>query len=287
MSTETDFPSFQERQRSGHLPELVSPGVNGKAQSVPSPADGLSARATQIRAMFSTIAPTYDRLNHVLSFSIDRLWRHRTVRRTLALAEPTRRADRPWRVLDVCAGTGDLSLAFARRLSKVGGGRVVALDYSHAMLTQIASKGRAARLEPSLPVEADALRLPLAGGGFDLATVAFGLRNLVDRPAGLREMARVVRPGGVVAVLEFSRPRNRLLRALYGFYLSRLLPAVGNRWSRSNAYTYLADTIEAFPSPGEVVDWMRQANLERIEAEPLTGGIAFLYTGVVPCKSNE
>lgn len=287
MSTETDSPSLQQRRRPGSPSELVSPRTSGKAQPVPSPAGALSVRATQIRAMFSTIAPTYDRLNHVLSFSIDRLWRHRVVLRTLALAEPTHRAGCPWRVLDVCAGTGDLSLAFARRLSQVGGGRVVALDYSHAMLARIASKSRAARVEPPLPVEADALRLPLADEGFDLATVAFGLRNLVDRPAGLREMARVVRPGGVVAVLEFSRPRNRILRALYGFYLSRLLPAVGNRWSRSNAYTYLADTIEAFPSPGEVMDWMRQAGLEHIEAEPLTGGIAFLYTGRVPCKSNE
>ncbi|HPS00402.1 MAG TPA: ubiquinone/menaquinone biosynthesis methyltransferase [Candidatus Sumerlaeota bacterium] len=287
MATETDPSSLQESLGPGSHAEVAPATANIRTEQAPSPASGLSARASQIRAMFSTIAPTYDRLNHVLSFSIDRLWRHHTVRRTLALAEPTRRADRPWRVLDVCAGTGDLSLAFARRLSQVGGGRVVALDYSHAMLTQIASKSRAAHVEPSLPVEADALRLPLADGGFDLATVAFGLRNLVDRPAGLREMARVVRPGGVVAVLEFSRPRNRLLRALYGFYLSRLLPAVGNRWSRSRAYTYLADTIEAFPSPEEVLDWMRQANLEHIEAEPLTGGIAFLYTGVIPCRSNE
>jgi demethylmenaquinone methyltransferase/2-methoxy-6-polyprenyl-1,4-benzoquinol methylase len=258
----------------------------GKQGQTERPANGLSARAAQVRAMFSAIAPTYDRLNHVLSFSIDRLWRRRVVRRTLALAESTR-TGRPWRVLDVCAGTGDLSLAFSRRLQEMGGGRVVALDYSHAMLAQVIPKSRAAGVEPPLPVEADALRLPLADGRFDLATVVFGLRNLVDRPAGLREMARVVRPGGVVAVLEFSRPRNRVLRALYGFYLSRLLPAVGNRWSRSDAYTYLADTIEAFPSPEDVAGWMRQAGLEHIEAEPLTGGIAFLYTGEVPCKSNE
>jgi demethylmenaquinone methyltransferase/2-methoxy-6-polyprenyl-1,4-benzoquinol methylase len=236
--------------------------------------------------MFSAIAPTYDRLNHILSFSIDRLWRRHTVRRTLARVAPVADETRLWRVLDVCAGTGDLSLAFAQQLRKRGLGRVVSLDYSHAMLSRIGPKCRKSDAEPPLAVEADALRLPLADGGFDVAAVAFGLRNLVDRPAGLREMARVVRGGGVVGVLEFSRPRNRVWRALYGFYLGRLLPALGNRWSRSDAYTYLADTIEAFPSPEEVLGWMRQAGLERVEAIPLTGGIAYLYTGEVPCQSN-
>ncbi len=286
MAPEENTSPLQEGHRFGSPTRESSRESDEKQGQGVTPANGLSARAAQVRSMFSAIAPTYDRLNHVLSFSIDRLWRRRVVRRTLALAEPTR-TGRPWRVLDVCAGTGDLSLAFSRRLRQMGDGRVVALDYSRAMLSQIALKSRSAGVNSPLPVEADALRLPLGDGRFDLATVAFGLRNLVDRPAGLREMARVVRPGGVVAVLEFSRPRNRALRALYGFYLSRLLPAVGNRWSRSDAYTYLADTIEAFPSPEDVKGWMRQAGLERIEAEPLTGGIAFLYTGGVPCKSNE
>jgi demethylmenaquinone methyltransferase/2-methoxy-6-polyprenyl-1,4-benzoquinol methylase len=124
----------------------------------------------------------------------------------------------------------------------------------------------------------DALHLPIADGAFDFATMAFGLRNLADPVAGLREVARVLRPGGQAAILEFSMPRNRLVAPLYRFYLGRVLPRVGRVLSRTSAYTYLADTVAAFPSREVVLGWMAEAGLRDAVARPLTGGIATLYT---------
>jgi len=260
--------------------------------------------------MFSAIAPFYDRLNHLLSFSIDRLWRRRIVARSLAAfarqespgtaadAISIPAADRP-RVLDVCAGTGDLARAYARRL--MARGRVVALDFSHEMLLHGVRKfcagardapssrprdGRRRRA-PILPVEADALRLPFASGAFDLAAVAFGLRNLVDRPGGLAEMARVVRPGGQVLALEFGLPESRWMRRLYGFYLHQVLTRVGNRVSGSAAYAYLTESVEEFPAPDEVRTWMEGAGLVNVTGEPWTGGIVRLYRGFAPPKERR
>ena len=213
------------------------------------------------------------------------------VRRTLNANPAAAEEERARRVLDVCAGTGDLSLAYRSGLDRDS--LVVALDYSHAMLvrarekaTTLSEKNRKKSTGknlslPLLPVEADALRLPFPDDAFDLSTVAFGLRNLVDRDAGLREMARVVRPGGKVAVLEFTLPRSRWFRPVYSFYLNKVLPKVGNLLTRSNAYAYLADTVEEFPPPEEVCDWLRRAGLGDVAAEPFTGGVAVLYTGVV------
>jgi demethylmenaquinone methyltransferase/2-methoxy-6-polyprenyl-1,4-benzoquinol methylase len=260
--------------------------------------------------MFSAIAPSYDRLNRLLSLSTDRLWRRRAVARSLAAfvreergrisveANPIAAWNRP-RVLDVCAGTGDLARAYARRLSESG--CVVALDFSREMLrhgfrkisadsddgrSSAATRGRPRQGASILPVEGDALRLPFGAGEFDLAAVAFGLRNLVDMPGGLAEMARVVRPGGQVVALEFGLPEVWWMRSLYGFYLHRVLSRVGNRVSGSVAYAYLVETVQSFPSPAEVQSWMRDAGLVGITSESWTGGIVRLYRGLVPSKER-
>ena len=255
--------------------------------------------------MFSAIAPAYDRLNHLLSLSIDRLWRRRAARRVL---EPLEDANGgpgvPMRVLDVCAGTGDLTLACARRMG--AGGCVAGVDFSREMLregrakllrrkggkemlrrksgagTRGAGTSRETNSAPLiLSVEGDALHLPFADGSFDAATIAFGLRNLADKVGGLREMARVVRKGGRVVVLEFSQPRAWWLRPLYRPYLRLLLPLAGNLLTRSDAYAYLSQTVREFAPREEVSDWMRLAGMVDVRFESLTGGIAVLHRGIV------
>jgi len=222
---------------------------------------------TRVRAMFSRIAPRYDLLNRVLSAGIDRRWR----RVLLSLAGPV--AGR--RVVDVCCGTGDLALAFA-----AGGARVVAVDFTRDMLVH----GR--RRAPGwsgLFVEGDALHVPVATGAADLATVAFGIRNVADPAAALAELARVVRPGGRVFVLEFSLPRNAALRGIYKTYFTRVLPVIGGVVSGDRgAYRYLPDTVLAWPTPEEFDATMRAAGLVDCGYRLLSGGIACLSFGTVP-----
>jgi len=242
--------------------------------------DELNPRARVIRAMFSSIAPSYDFLNHFLSLSVDHLWRRRVVRTALSASSS---GNSPVSILDVCTGTGDLAFAFARRCRPDD--VVVGLDFSHPMLCLALQKQRKKnnpRWARKLFSEGDALRLPFCDNTFDVASVAFGLRNFVDRPAGVREMARVVRPGGLVLILEFSQMRCFGLRNLYAFYLNRILPWMGNRLSGSRAYSYLADTVGRFPEPPEVMQWMELAGLAGVCHRRLSGGIAVLYQGSVP-----
>lgn len=219
--------------------------------------------ARRVRAMFGRVAHRYDLANHLLSFNIDRHWRARTVARVRPAL------DRPGaRVLDLCCGTGDLLLA-------LGAARSIGADFCHPMLVRAMDKGARA------VVEADALALPLAGGAFDLVTTAFGFRNLANYRAGLAEMRRVLRPGGMAAILEFSQPPNRLFGALYGFYSRRILPRVGGALSGSpDAYTYLPESVRRFPPPDELAEMMRQAGFAGVRYERMTGGIVALHTGV-------
>lgn len=213
--------------------------------------------------MFGAIAPTYDLLNHLLSLNVDRLWRREAVR----ALDP-----RPGEVVvDLCTGTGDLALALARR-----GARVLGVDFSRPMVERALKKKPRGSLCLAL---GDALRLPLAESAADGVTVAFGVRNFEDLPAGLGEMARILKPGGRLVVLEFSTPRPGLFGALYRLYFQRVLPAVG-RWVSGvrGPYGYLPATVDLFPDAPAFGDLLRKAGFERVVQRPLTGGIATLHT---------
>ncbi len=222
--------------------------------------------ADWVRGMFGRVAHRYDLANHLLSLNIDRLWRARTVRRVRAILE------RPGaRVLDICCGTGDLLTA----LERASAASVLGSDFCHPMLVAAARKTAAAPL-----FEADALRLPLRNACLDLVTVAFGFRNLANYEAGLREMLRVLRPGGMAAILEFSQPPNRLFAALYHFYSRRILPWIGGALTGSrDAYLYLPESVRKFPAVDELAGLMRRTGFADVRYEYMTGGIVALHLG--------
>ena len=229
--------------------------------------------AAWVRGMFARVARRYDLANHVLSFNIDRLWRARTVRRVRPML------DRPGaRVLDICCGTGDLMLALARESRTP----VLGSDFCHPMLVAAREKIARRRARAGL-FEADALRLPLRDASLDLVTVAFGFRNLANYRAGLAEMRRVLRPGGMAAILEFSQPPNPVFTALYHFYSRRILPPIGGALSGSrDAYTYLPESVRKFPLAEELAEEMRRAGFADVRYERFTGGIVVLHLGVAP-----
>ena len=239
--------------------------VSPSAQTLP--ASAIDKSGGRVRGMFAEIAPRYDLVNRMLSGGIDVLWRRTTVRRAPPPAAGA--------ILDVCTGTGDLALAYARTAGP--GVRIVASDFCRPMLDRGVEKSRRAGL-PIEWVEADAQALPFPAASFDLVTVAFGLRNIADTARGLAEMARVTRPGGTLAILEFSLPRNPVVRAGYLWYFRRVLPAVGNAVARnaSDAYTYLNRSVEEFPSGESLAALIRVAGFDRVDAVPLTFGIATL-----------
>ena len=221
--------------------------------------------------MFSRIARRYDLLNHLLSVNADRSWRRALVKN----AGVTEGAN----VLDVATGTGDVAVEFARRTRA---GSVVGLDRSTGMLDRAAGKISKKRLTGRVSlVEGDALDLPFAAGSFDAVTIAFGLRNLPDYAVGVREMARVLRPGGRLLVLEFFPPRSGLFLGLYRVYLSTVLPVIGGTVSGSaEAYRYLASSIKSFVSHEDIRRYMENAGLTQLDSQKLTGGVAFVYRGV-------
>lgn len=219
--------------------------------------------------MFAGIAGRYDLLNHLLSGNIDKRWR-RLVARTLesSLVEGAH-------VLDVACGTGDLSLV----LQGAGEASVVGLDFCRPML-EIARGKADAGARPVPFVEGDALRLPFANESFDVVTIAFGLRNLASVEEGLRELRRVLKPAGRIAVLEFSEPVIPGFRALFRFYFTRVLPRIGGLISGSRgAYEYLPDSVSKFPDQKRLAALMREAGFEDVGYRNLTGGIAALHTG--------
>ena len=224
----------------------------------------------EVREMFDNIAPKYDLLNHTLSMSIDRVWRRRVV-------GEVRRA-KPGRILDVATGTGDLAIAMARRIRDV---QVLGVDLSEQMLAVARRKIEARGLDGRIVLDrGDAERLAVADASVDVATVAFGVRNFGDLGAGLREMARTIKPGGKVVILEFSRPRNRVFRALYEFYSYKILPRIGGLVSRDKrAYEYLPASVGEFPAPEEFMAMMARAGFRNCRARSQSFGIAQIYIG--------
>lgn len=228
----------------------------------------------RIRKMFGEIAPTYDRLNHLLSCNIDRRWRR------MAVARIHPQPEEP--ILDVCTGTGDLALEFYRGTR--GQSPIVGVDFCPEML-EIARRKQTRRGISATTVrfvEADATELPFSEASFAHVAVAFGLRNVADPQQGLREMIRVCRPGGTIAVLEFSYPRREPLKSLYGWYFHRVLPQIGravNRF-RTSAYDYLPTSVGQFPAYEELAELLRANGLQNVRFEPFSFGIATLYLGV-------
>ena len=222
--------------------------------------------------MFAGIAARYDLLNHLLSGNTDRRWRQTVAARLRPLLVAGTRT------LDVACGTGDLALT----LAAAGETRVTGLDFCRPMLELAAQKARTHGC--ALPfVEGDALRLPFADAQFDVLTIAFGLRNLASVEGGLSEFYRVLRPGGTLAVLEFSRPRVPGFRQLFGFYFRHVLPKIGGLVSGSRgAYEYLPDSVARFPDQERLAALMRAVGYEQVEYRNLTGGIAALHTGARP-----
>jgi demethylmenaquinone methyltransferase/2-methoxy-6-polyprenyl-1,4-benzoquinol methylase len=223
--------------------------------------------------MFAGIAPRYDLLNHVLSANRDVGWRKATVEAAKA------RAGDP--VLDVCTGTGDLAQEWSRTLG--AGSRVVGTDFCEPMVRLGAGKARSAGAPVRLGV-ADTLRLPFRDGSFEVASVGFGIRNVADLRGGLAEMARVVRRGGRVVVLEFTKPSNPLFRFVYYVYFLLLLPLLGNlvSGSRQNAYGYLPRSVLSFPDRGRLARIMEEAGLSSVRVEDLGLGIVTVHVGVRP-----
>lgn len=228
--------------------------------------------ARAVRQMFDEIAPRYDFLNHVLSMNIDRLWWRRTARTFSHIL--SRNAAR---VLDLCAGTGDMSVAMravaARQNSNAS---ILALDFSHQMLEHGQAKFAARKIQP---IEADALRLPLADSSMDLVVSSFGFRNLANYDAGLREISRVLKPQGEVGILDFSEPGG-LLGKVYGFYFRRVLPRIGALISGVRGpYEYLPASVHKFPAPQEMLARMASLGFTETAWTPYTFGIAGLYRG--------
>jgi len=232
----------------------------------------------RIRSMFGEISPRYDFLNHFLSGGTDYYWRWRTVR-SVPLRE-----DAP--ILDVCTGTGDLALAYwergKRRIPVIG------TDFTPEMLVVARQKEARRRsstdAENQAPVEfleADTQQLPFPDHQFQLVSVAFGLRNVADTLAGLREMTRVCQLGGKVVILEFSLPENRIIRNLYQWYFRNILPRIGQLLARNQhmAYNYLPQSVAQFPQGEQLAALMRESGLDNIRWKPLTFGIATLYIG--------
>jgi demethylmenaquinone methyltransferase/2-methoxy-6-polyprenyl-1,4-benzoquinol methylase len=224
----------------------------------------------KVKTMFNDIAPKYDLLNHVLSMGIDKLWRKK-VRKQLAEIKPER-------ILDIATGTGDLAIELARLNPKEIIGADIAVDMLKVGEQKIRKKG----LDKIIKLEqGDAENMKFETGYFDAVTVAFGVRNYENLLKGLKEMHRVLRPGGKVAILEFSKPSAFPVKNLYNFYFKNILPNIGKKVSKNDeAYTYLPESVQQFPEGRNFMKVMKEAGFTQISQERLTFGIATLYTGL-------
>lgn len=225
--------------------------------------------ASDVRGMFDRIAGVYDVMNSAMTAGLHHQWRRRAVER----AEVSPGSD----ALDVCCGTGDLALELRRRIGPDG--RVVGCDFSEPMLELARRKSG----DEGLPVEfgwADALELPYGDASFDAVTIGFGARNLADLERGLAEMARVLRPGGRLVILEITRPSREPLAAFYSLWFDRIVPVIGTFAGDADAYSYLPNSVRSFPEPRELARMIDAAGFERIRWLLLAGGIIAIHSGV-------
>ncbi len=241
--------------------------------TTPAGTTGEKQAAKWVQQMFADIAPKYDLLNHLLSFNIDRSWRKVLLKR---LADVLERPDA--RILDLCCGTGDVLLDLQARSRT----KVIGADFCHPMLVTARHKAEGKGFNAPL-IEGDAMELPLADASLDAISIAFGFRNLVNYSAALNEFLRVLKPGGRLAILEFSHPPGVFMRTAYGFYSGVVLPAVGALISGSReAYAYLPESVSKFPKADELLEMMSAAGFRDPRYELLTGGVAALHCGVRP-----
>lgn len=229
-----------------------------------------SSKKEQVEAMFDSIAHKYDFLNRFLSLGIDKGWRTKAMKALKGKA--------PKRILDVATGTGDLALEAMRVLKP---DEIVGLDLSEQMLSFGREKIKAQGLDGKISmIKGDSENLPFADHSFDAITVAFGVRNFQNLEAGLREMHRVLKPGGQVAILEFSKPHGFPFKQVFNFYFKNILPVWGNLLSKSsNAYTYLPESVQHFPEGESFLSIMKSCGYQSVSAEPLTFGTCTLYLG--------
>jgi len=230
----------------------------------------VSKKPDRIAGMFDAIAPRYDLLNHLLSAGIDRHWRSRAIR---ALRLTGREC-----VLDLCTGTADLAIA-ARR-ARPPAARVVGIDFAGAMLLMGAQKIRRARLSGGIALaRGDAMRIPVADASVDAVTIGFGIRNVEEPEVALRDVARVLKPGGRLVVLEFAIPTTPLFKAVYLTYFRHILPRIGRAVSRHDAaYGYLPASVGAFASPDAFITLLRNVGFRDVSADPMTFGSVYMYT---------
>ena len=226
-------------------------------------------KSRAVQEMFTAIAPRYDFLNRLLSLGIDQQWRQFVGRRLADLEHP--------QVLDVACGTADLSLAIRQSNRQA---KVVGLDFSTQMLTLAQEKIRQLSEADGLDLLAGSAEdLPFADQSFDALTIAFGIRNVIDRPRALREFCRVMKPGARLVILEFSMPDQFLLRALYRLYFLKILPLIGGLFARKSAYKYLPESVVQFPERDEFARMVKGAGFSKLRYHPLTGGIVTVYLG--------
>ena len=221
--------------------------------------------------MFDSIAGDYDALNHILSLDVDKIWRKKALKQIVD-------APAPVQVLDLACGTGDFSIAIAKALT---GGHVTGVDLSEGMLAVMREKVDKAELNGMISIEeGDGENLRFPDNTFDRVTIAFGIRNFEDRPKGLREMLRVLKPGGRLVILELSRPENKIIRWFYDLYFLHILPKVGGKVSGDKAaYAYLPASVAAFPGKKEFSATMRKAGFRAVTHKAFTLGICRMYTG--------
>lgn len=249
------------------MPEATAPAKGTRPEGAVSESDA----GSKVREMFTQIAPRYDLLNHLLSLQLDKLWRARTAR---ILRPILGRSDAT--VLDLCCGTGDLAFSLAKR-SKA---RIIGADFAHTMLVRARQKSAAASA-PLAFFEADALRLPFADSSFDLVTTAFGFRNLANYEAGLREIQRILKPGGTVAILEFTEPPPGLLGNLYRWYFRSVLPRIGGIISGNpTAYSYLPKSVSRFFRPKELSDLFQSVGYQSVQFRAWTLGTVALHIAI-------